>query len=226
MNTTSHSPQQSCRRCGTCCRKGGPALHLEDRKLVLEGKIPLRNLFTIRQGEPSYDNIAETRVPAASDIIKIKSAAADTTACIYYQHEEKSCRMYPHRPWECRTLVCWHPQPLMDQYHLNRLTRRDLLSAIEGLWELVYDHQNQCDYRVIAELATRLHRDRNDPEAADQLMTMIRYDQFIREGVVENSQGVAEKLEFLLGRPLVMTIRMFQLKLIRTESETSLQPFV
>jgi hypothetical protein len=46
-----------CRQCGTCCRKGGPAIHREDKKLLENGHIPLRYLFTIRKNEPVYDNV-------------------------------------------------------------------------------------------------------------------------------------------------------------------------
>ena len=46
-----------CRRCGTCCEKGGPALHGEDRPLVDRGQVPARCLFTIRAGEPVRDDM-------------------------------------------------------------------------------------------------------------------------------------------------------------------------
>ena len=225
MNTATPS-QKSCRRCGICCRKGGPALHLDDRELVWEGKIPLRDLFTIRQGEPAYDNVGETLAPAASDIIKIKSSSVNGKACLYYLFEEKGCGIYEHRPWECRTLACWNPQPLIDQYHLNRLTRYDLLSNIEGLWELVCDHQKQCDYQVIYTLAASLHNERNNTGAEARLMEMVRYDQFLRDSVMEKSTLAPEMVEFLLGRPLKITIGMFQLKLIQTGAETTVMPFV
>ena len=201
-------------------------MHLDDRDLVWEGQIPLKDLFTIRQGEPAFDNVDETLAPAATDIIKIKPASADATACLYYRRDQKTCAIYDRRPWECRTLACWNPQPLMDLYQLNRLTRQHLLSNIEGLWELVCDHQKQCDYQEIDGLAASLHKERNNSRAKARLMAMIRYDQFLRDNVVERSSLAPEMLEFLLGRPLKTTIRLFQLKLIRTGSETTVLPFV
>jgi Fe-S-cluster containining protein len=226
MNTNPHAPQSSCRRCGICCRKGGPALHLDDRDLVREGKIPLKDLFTIRQGEPSYDNIAETLAPAGSDIVKIKPAPSDGTTCIYYRNGKEGCTIYTQRPWECRTLACWNPRPLINQYQFHRLTRRHLLSEVQGLWELVCDHQKQCNYQEIARLAAGLHKARNDTKVKTRLMELVRYDHFLRESVVEHSNLAPELLEFLLGRPLKITLRMFQLKLIQTESETTIRPFV
>lgn len=57
-------------------------------------------------------------------------------------------------------------------------------------------------------------------------MEMVRYDQFLRDSVVEKSTLAPEMLEFLLGRPLKITIGMFQLKLIQTGAETTVMPFV
>lgn len=48
-------PQPSCRRCGTCCIKGGPSLHREDLPLVEEGRIRVQDLVCIRSGEMAYD---------------------------------------------------------------------------------------------------------------------------------------------------------------------------
>jgi Fe-S-cluster containining protein len=52
-----NNDENPCRRCGTCCEKGGPSLHREDRPLVDNGQIPVRHLFTIRRGELAQDNI-------------------------------------------------------------------------------------------------------------------------------------------------------------------------
>ena len=61
-----------CIRCGTCCEKGGPALHAEDKALVEAGRIHTRYLYTIRKGERVHDNVRNCLIPATSDIIKLK----------------------------------------------------------------------------------------------------------------------------------------------------------
>ncbi len=43
--------KQACDRCGTCCRQGGPALHIQDRHLVAPGFLGFDVLVTIRRGE-------------------------------------------------------------------------------------------------------------------------------------------------------------------------------
>ena len=60
-----------CHRCGTCCEKGGPSLHREDRPMIDDGRIPARCLFTIRRGERVRDNVKGTLVPLSEEVIKI-----------------------------------------------------------------------------------------------------------------------------------------------------------
>ncbi len=50
-------PTQKCKQCGTCCRKSSPSFHKEDKPLIEKGVIPSKHLFTIRKGEPAYENV-------------------------------------------------------------------------------------------------------------------------------------------------------------------------
>ena len=47
-----------CMRCGTCCTKGGPALHKEDKDILLDGHIGRERLVTIRKGELAFSPIS------------------------------------------------------------------------------------------------------------------------------------------------------------------------
>ena len=89
----------ACRQCGTCCRKGGPALHKEDRHLVMDGLIPAEALYTIRAGEPVQDNVAGRRSYADTDIIKIKGKG-DGWCCRFLDDESSRCTIYDRRPAE------------------------------------------------------------------------------------------------------------------------------
>jgi len=139
---------QTCSRCGTCCKKGGPAFHIEDRHLIQKGIILLKDLYTIRKGEPVYDNVKGGRIPAPSDIIKIKSGLTDTT-CTHYDEKGSGCSIYEHRPMECRLLECWNTGEFEKQYASDRLTRKDLLPESNDLWLMVVDHDKRCDYSII-----------------------------------------------------------------------------
>ena len=57
-----------CRQCGTCCRKGGPALHVEDSYLLEEGIIQLQDLVTFRAGELVRDTSNNGVVPLPAEI--------------------------------------------------------------------------------------------------------------------------------------------------------------
>ena len=216
--------QTHCRHCGTCCRKGGPALHLEDRELVESGMIPLNRLFTIRQGEPAYDNVTDVIAPSVTDIIKVKSLKGSRPVCCFYDAPSKGCSIYDDRPAECRALKCWDTQEIEEMYNCRRLTRRHLLSRVEGLWELVQDHQERCDYGEVAELAAHLKQVQPRPGSHQKLLALINYDESLRQVAQEQAKLDPEMMSFFFGRPLSFTIQMFQLKLDRTAQGAVLRP--
>lgn len=218
------SPITECRRCGTCCRKGGPTLHLEDQELVESGIIELKQLLTIRQGEPAFDNITGVVAPAVTDIIKIKGVSEGSDICRLYDADTKGCGIYGQRPAECRALKCWDIREIEMLYNCRRLTRRHLLSSVDGLWDLVQEHQARCDYSHVAELASQVKLVHPRPESEKMLLGMIRYDENIRQLTCERAGLAPEMLPFLFGRPLSFTIRMFQLKLVRSNQGLSLRP--
>jgi Fe-S-cluster containining protein len=213
-----------CRQCGTCCRQGGPALHLEDRELVASGKIPLQNLFTIRRGEPAYDNVTGTIAPAVTDIIKLKGASPGKDVCCFYESAGKACGIYDHRPEECRVLECWDTRPIEALYRCRRLERRHLLVETAGVWELIQEHQQRCDYGDVADLAARLKQTSSSEEPHSRLLELIRYDESLRQVTLERTGWNPELLHFLFGRPLSFTIQMFKLKLSKTGSGLRLAP--
>ncbi len=216
--------QSECRRCGTCCMKGGPGLHLEDQPLVESGKIPLNTLFTIREGEPAFDNIAARIFPAKTDIIKIKGANKYVGPCGFYKADKNDCLIYDHRPAECHALKCWDTHDIEALYNCKRLTRSHLLSQVPGLWELVRDHQERCDYLRVSQWATKLKQTPGDATALESLLETIRYDHNLRQVTVERSQLDPAMLSFLFGRPLSETIQMFKLKLIKHDDGYLLKP--
>jgi Fe-S-cluster containining protein len=213
-----------CRRCGTCCRKGGPGLHLEDQPLVDSGRIPLKHLLTLRQGEPVYDNVTGNSSPAVTDILKVKGIHQNTTVCVFYETSKKSCRIYGHRPIECEALKCWDTRRIEAVYNCRRLTRRHLISKIKGLWGLVEDHQQRCDYGYIAELVARIRQNHKVCEATDDLLELIRYDQHLRDVTMERTHLESGILTFLFGRPLSSTIKLFRIQMNKTEQGITFEP--
>ena len=204
---------RECGRCGTCCRKGGPSFHHEDRELIDKGLIPSSHLYTIREGELAHDNVRQTIKPVDSDIIKIKGKD-DTWMCRFLNEAENSCTIYANRPLECRVLQCWDTKEIERVYAENRLTREDLISEVEGLWGLVADHQKRCDYRIIGKLAKNIDSDKHS-NAQQKLAEIIQYDIEIRNLVTEKGGLGPDMLDFLFGRPLVKTIENFGFRVQR-----------
>ena len=224
MSTVMHPSEYQCRRCGTCCCKGGPALHVQDETLVTSGKILLKDLCTIREGEPAFDNIRGVVSPAPSDIIKIKGVSDTDATCRFLNQETVGCTIYEHRPAECRVLTCWDTQAIMAMYDQDRLTRGRLLSRLPGLFDLVDEHQHRCGYPRVAELATAIKSGKMGGTATEELLGMVRYDQSLRQVTVERSRLDPSLLDFLFGRPLAETLRRFQIKMIRNGPRITLVP--
>jgi hypothetical protein len=177
---------------------------------------------TIRQGEPAFDNVAGRCVPVPTDIVKIAGSKDKTRACRYYDRDNGICSIYDHRPLECRTLTCWDSAALEAIYNHDRLTRRDLVASVEGLWELVCDHQTRCGYDLITDLVARL-KAAWMPGIVDDLLHLIRYDQSLRQAIRERSHQQARHLDFLFGLPLTETIRRFGLRLVHTPAGITLE---
>ncbi|BBO71512.1 zinc/iron-chelating domain-containing protein [Desulfosarcina alkanivorans] len=213
---SNHNANQ-CQRCGTCCEKGGPGLHLQDRDLVDSGRIPLRCLFTLRRGELARDNVKGRLVPLAQEIIKIKGQPGRWT-CLFYHKKTRGCGIYEHRPLECRALNCRDTRRIEAVYDTARLTRRDLLAGVDGLWDLVEDHEQRCSYGGLKSLVGDGSRgDRPGQEAA--ILEILRYDAHVRQLTVEKGGMDERMLDFLFGRPLAESIKMFGIAL-KKESGT------
>jgi Fe-S-cluster containining protein len=199
---------QGCSRCGTCCRKGGPALHLEDRPLVEQGFIHTRFLYSIRRGEPARDPVRDRLVRVDGDIIKIKGGT-DNWACCFLEADANRCRIYERRPLECRELKCWDPARLERIYERGRLSRRDLLAGIDGLWELIEDHERRCDYDRIRDWLQGLAGPGAD-ENRRRLEEARSYDADVRRLLISRGGLEPGMLDFLLGRPVEQVVRLLE----------------
>lgn len=199
-----------CIKCCTCCSKGGPALHKEDKTLLDEGKLHGRFLYTIRQGEPVEDNVKGDIIFAPTDIIKIKSRDG-SEACLFGNYQKKECSIYESRPQECKILQCWDTKALEDFYEKDRLTRKDVLGHIEGLWDLIEEHQDKCSYEHISEILQKTPSPISG-KAKEELLSIVAYDLEIRELVINQTDTDPNLIDFLFGRPLKQTLRRFGLE--------------
>ncbi|MDD4953106.1 MAG: YkgJ family cysteine cluster protein [Desulfovibrionaceae bacterium] len=192
-------PDRACRRCGECCKKGGPALHKKDLGLIGPGRaLGLKDLVTLRAGEPVHDQPRGAVLALDSEVVKIRPAPG-SAACVFYQAQDSACGIYPDRPLECRLLDCRDTSAIEAEYHRDRLSRADALGPDNPLLELVREHEKNCPAGRLAELVHAL--DGVDAQsAALELGRMLRYDAEMRRLSLERAGLSPDQLDFFFGR--------------------------
>jgi len=211
----------SCDRCAGCCTGGGPILRRADAHLIRSGKIPSTHLYTIRKGELLFNRDEMKMIPVITDMIKIK-IDKETYAC-HFLEENSHCSIYVTRPAECRAFKCWDTKEIKNKYDEDPLERAEILADVEGLWELIADHQDRCAYDKMGELTDKLTGDEKDA-AMNEINEMINYDNALRTTLVEKANIDPEMLHFLIGRPFTETMVMFNLKLENKDGSYILIP--
>ncbi|RWU04529.1 YkgJ family cysteine cluster protein [Pseudodesulfovibrio sp. S3] len=209
----SNNKTPHCRRCGDCCRSGGPALHTEDLPLIEDGSISLSEIVTLRTGERAFDQPGQMVAPLETEILKIKGRDG-SWACIYFSPESSTCSMYETRPAECEALFCEDTGPLLAMYDKDRLTRADLLPEGHPLLSLMADHDAKCDPVLMESLAKAARE--GDREAGEALKGMVVFDMEMRRLVPEKTGMDPNMNEFLFGRPLrtllgTMNIKVYEM---------------
>ncbi|THB65409.1 MAG: YkgJ family cysteine cluster protein [Desulfovibrio sp.] len=198
-----------CKRCGECCRGGGPALHHDDKAVIEKGVITRKHMVTLRRGEMAIDKATGVLEPIREEIIKLKGIGKQWVCC-FWNHENCDCTIYADRPAECRALECWDTSALEDMYRIDRLTRQDLVNTDSGLWEIITEHESRCSLNALNDLAQAWLD--GDEKAGADIITALNYDEAIRDLMVERTGAAEEELDFYFGRPLVMSLTGFGVK--------------
>ncbi|MFP4315653.1 MAG: YkgJ family cysteine cluster protein [Desulfovibrionales bacterium] len=221
--TTNTTPEQThCRRCGTCCRKGGPALHRCDLPLVMENRIPRTALVTYRSGEPVYDNVAGKSDRLCTDLVKIRGKR-DHRECVFFDEKSNLCSLYLDRPVECRVLQCWSPEAITRMYDKQRLQRKDIVAPKSAMGELIMIHEQECSWSRADELVRNIlvHQDQ---EAMDRLGAMVDYDRFLRKRLSNDSGIEPMMLEFYFGRPMEFVLPGLGLRVVPGKRKIVFRP--
>ncbi|MBW1988338.1 MAG: YkgJ family cysteine cluster protein [Deltaproteobacteria bacterium] len=201
-----------CRRCGDCCRAGGPALHRRDKELLASGGLLYRHLVTLRAGERVTDNVAGGIRVLGREMVKIRGRAGGA-ACVLFDEWAKACRLHPARPAECAALFCGDDTALRQMYEKDRLVRADLIHD-PGLLDLAREHEARFAWSRVAELAAAAEGRR---EAAEELLEMVKGDEAARERWVRESRDPREAA-FVLGRPLSEGLPGFGIRVLQGPS--------
>ncbi|MFN2342728.1 MAG: YkgJ family cysteine cluster protein, partial [Desulfonatronovibrio sp.] len=192
--------QTICLKCGTCCRKNGPVLHIQDKQLILEKILTPENMVVLRAGEPAMDNISGKPVLLKGEIIKVRGKKAGSWSCVFHDHETNLCSIHSNRPKQCRLLECWNPEEMVKTYKQDLLTRAHLLKKGSALEEITTLHENKCS---VGELVQLIKDDLNHKAGSKQKINdMISYDEAFRKTFQEKTKIDPKALDYYLGRSL------------------------
>jgi Fe-S-cluster containining protein len=201
MFTPSTERRTHCIRCGTCCLKGGPVLHQEDKTILLSGHAGHRHLVTIRKGEMAHNPLRDRYEPVPKEIIKVAGNGQDW-ACGFYDEKESCCSLYEHRFLECRLLKCWDPSDLIAVIYRDTISRADIINPDDPILEVIALHEKECPHNKINDLITALSDGGNRKEIIADLSGFVQTDSSLRIHAL-SELGLGQEFElFIFGRPL------------------------
>jgi len=181
-----------------------------DLPLVRQGRIEKRHLYTLRKGEAVRDNVSGGVSVIPQEMIKVREGAEK--ACILYDGRERACTIYEHRPAQCAALKCWDTGGFMEVYRGPRLERKDLVED-EILMGLIDGHERRCSYEALEGQVKKIAA--QGERAVEGVLRILRFDFELRSMVVERLGMLPEERDFFFGRPLVETVGMFGLKVVK-----------
>ncbi len=190
---------EKCRRCGTCCDRGGPTLHREDRELVASGVIRRVRLITMRKGETALDPSTGRLMPLPVEMIKIRGSKG--WRCIFLQ-KSNLCAIYAARPLECRALKCWDTAAIEALFLKDLLARKDIVDNTD-LLDIIEAYDQRLPAEAVHQILTS-----EDHAAVEELTAR---DLAFREAVMRNFGLKEEEMEALLGRSVHSLRRMLGL---------------
>ncbi|UCF85527.1 MAG: YkgJ family cysteine cluster protein [Desulfobacteraceae bacterium] len=205
------SERTHCIRCGECCLGSSPTLQMADVSLVYDGFIERRKLYTIRLGELVRDNIRDELRVTDKEIIKIKENI-NSSGCIYYNEKVKACTIYEYRPIQCKALACWDESEFMRVYARPKADRRDIIRD-KIVLSLMKEHDKRGSYMELDRYVRRIKK--YGEEAVEKILEVLKFDQHIRTFTSKKLGIGLSEMDFLFGRPLIDTIKMFGLKVIK-----------
>lgn len=187
-----------CRRCGACCRQGGPALSPEDLPLLAAGRLGPAQLLVLRRGEYVRDNVAGGVGPLAAERVMVRPGE-DGRTCLFFA-APATCAIHDHRPRQCRLLFCQAPEAVRTTYAAARLERSDILAPDDPLAALCAHHEAETDLTRLLPLCRRALA--GDAAARDEVLRLVRLDAAFRELLPARAGVAPDTLPFYLGRPL------------------------
>lgn len=193
--------KNSCQRCGTCCMKGGPALHLEDKPLLERNFLQAEHLITIRKGEPVLSLSGSDTYPARSEIVKIKGQGTEWT-CMFFAEKDATCAIYENRPLECVLLKCWDTADLQKIAEKDILSRIDIIPANDPVLAFIQNHEKLCPLENLEKHLSGRENCKSQQAAIATLTTLVNTDLAVRAQAYARLRFSLAAELFYFGRPL------------------------
>lgn len=221
MSQTPSNVESTCRRCGSCCEQGGPALHFDDLDIVNSRDIGLRDLVVVRTGEPAYDQRQGRVLPAEREFLKL-AGRQGSWSCKFFE-KTRGCGIYGRRPLECRLLFCRETGPLEAVIGRDLISRRDLLAVDDQVLPCVERMEREVHYQEVRTVLADLAQHSSVGENLACLEGLVRADLAIRESFVRSFPGRIDEELFLFGRPLFLVIAPYGYRLVEDVAGIGLQ---
>ena len=207
-----------CIRCGECCRKGSPTLHLSDLELVRGERIPLDQLMTIRKGEPA--RIPGERQPffLPQERIKLKEKPGGAE-CFFLDTPGNVCRIYQTRPAQCSAQACWDNSDWKKLAHEDPpLSRYALFEGVNEITDLLAEHDRRCSFDTLREAFEDLEN--TGGKSLDDALQAVAFEDHFRNFVTEQLNLPREAVELFFGRSFRDRVRLFGFRIVQRPDGT------
>ncbi len=196
-----------CIRCGECCKRGSPTLHVGDLELVRSERIALDQLVTLRKGEPAQLPVTGEAFYLPAECIKLREKPG-TKECVFLDASGDRCLIYEHRPAQCRAQACWDPgasQRLAKE--MPALTRQQLFEGVDVLGALLEEHERRCSFQKLRDVFDRLQETKG--QTMDEVLDAIAFEDHFRTFAAERLSLPVGALDLFFGRSFVDQVRLF-----------------
>ena len=195
------APETTCRRCGTCCRQGGPALHSGDLALLRSGALRREHLVTVRRGELALPPLGREPEPVAHEFLKVRGQGGDW-CCMFYDHGMRGCTIYGQRPLACGLLDCSRPEEILAIAGRDLLTRFDCLAEDDPLLDMIRQHEARCPCPDLVLIREQIRNRARRQDILHGLTGLVTVDLALRSRAAVR-HGLSLEMElFCFGRPL------------------------
>jgi Fe-S-cluster containining protein len=194
--------RETCVRCGECCQKSGPTLLLSDLPLLGEEILTWNDLYALRPGDLGTSRDGKP-MALQEERLKIREVPG-SQQCSFYQAATQTCRIYDHRPEQCRRQHCWGeppPSPATEEF----LTREHLFAQVPEIWDLIRAHGEHCNLQRLRESLEDVAAGRE--EAGEVVFDALHFDHYLRKMFQEEWGLTKEATQLILGRPVTRFLK-------------------